>query len=294
MSKQRLRSPIIWFGGKGAMVPKLISLFPPNELYDVYGEVFGGGASLLFAKQPSPKEFYNDLDKGAVEFFRMLKDATKFERFYRLVCLTPYSRAEYIHDRDTWEDEQDDVLRAYKWFIVARMSFSGAFGGGWRFKLYTTTRNMVGTAGGWQSIIEMLPLIHERLANVEIMNKSFEDVIPQYNNERTFLYLDPPYILDTRRSGGYKHEMTNDDHRRLVDMIRDFKGMVMLSGYRHEIYDDGLPGWKRFEFNVSCYAAGRTRLTGLLGDGATDDDTHRRTECIWVNYDVGGQLGLSI
>ena len=50
MGKKSLRSPIKWFGGKGKFVSKLLPLMPPHLSYV---EVFGGGASLLFAKEPS-------------------------------------------------------------------------------------------------------------------------------------------------------------------------------------------------------------------------------------------------
>jgi len=67
----RLRSPMWWFGGKGKMVKKLLPLIPQHK---IYVEVFGGGASLLFAKEPSPVEVYNDLNSDLVNFFRVLRD----------------------------------------------------------------------------------------------------------------------------------------------------------------------------------------------------------------------------
>lgn len=79
-----LRSPICWFGGKGLMVSKLLPLIPPHH---IYVEVFGGGASLLFAKEPSPVEVYNDIDSGLVNFFRVLRDPEKFARFLPLGCI---------------------------------------------------------------------------------------------------------------------------------------------------------------------------------------------------------------
>ena len=63
MSNSRLRSPIVWFGGKGLMTAKLLKLMPPHK---IYVEVFGGGASLLFAKRTSPVEVYNDIDRKSV------------------------------------------------------------------------------------------------------------------------------------------------------------------------------------------------------------------------------------
>jgi len=64
-----MRSPINWVGGKGNMVAKLLKYIPPHY---VYVEVFGGGASLLFAKKPSPVEVYNDIDVNLVNFFRYI------------------------------------------------------------------------------------------------------------------------------------------------------------------------------------------------------------------------------
>jgi len=45
--------------------------------------------------------------------------------------LIPYSREEYYYCRDTWRDEEDDILRAVKWFVAARQNFSGQHGAGW-------------------------------------------------------------------------------------------------------------------------------------------------------------------
>ena len=87
----KIRSPIRWFGGKGMLVSKLLPCVPQHKYYC---EVFGGSAALLFAKQPAEFEVYNDTDSGLVNFFRVLRDPEKFQKFYHKVCLTPYSRYE--------------------------------------------------------------------------------------------------------------------------------------------------------------------------------------------------------
>ena len=86
---EKLRSPIRRFGGKTHLLGKLL---PHICKHHVYTESFGGGAALLFAKAPSPVEVLNDLDGGIVNLFKVLSDPFLFEEFYRLVCLTPYSR----------------------------------------------------------------------------------------------------------------------------------------------------------------------------------------------------------
>jgi DNA adenine methylase len=278
--KGKLRSPILWFGGKGNMVEKLLKLIPKHH---IYVEVFGGGAQLLFAKLPSPVEVYNDIDSSLTNFFRVLRDPEKFQRFYRLVSLTPYSREEYYFCRDTWEQCDDDVERAYRWFVVARMSFSGYFGASWGFALNASSRGMSERCSSWLGAIKMLPQIHARVMRVQIEHKDFRELIPLYDTPKTLFYLDPPYIPETRRSGGYQHEMTIDDHKELVNIILKVKGMVMLSGYRHPIYEPlEQSGWVRYDYETACHAAGRTRATGILGKGAAKK-IQPRVESVWLS-----------
>jgi DNA adenine methylase len=278
--KVKLRSPINWFGGKGNMVEKLLKLIPKHH---IYVEVFGGGAQLLFAKLPSPVEVYNDIDSSLVNFFRVLRDPEKFQRFHQLVSLTPYSREEYYFCRATWQQCEDDVERAYRWFVVARMSFGGDFGAGWGFSLNTSSRGMNKLCSDWLSTIELLPQIHTRIMRVQIEHKDFRELIPLYDTPKTLFYMDPPYIPETRRSGGYRYEMTIDDHKELVDIILKLKGMVMLSGYRHPIYEPlEQSGWVRYDYETACHAAGKTRGTGILGDGAAKR-MQPRVESAWLS-----------
>jgi DNA adenine methylase len=287
--RAKLRSPIHWFGGKGNMVGKLLKLVPKHH---TYVEVFGGGAQLLFAKSPSPVEVYNDVASDLVNFFRVLRDPEKFQRFHRLVSLTPYSREEYYFCRDTWEQCEDDVERAYRWFVVARMSFSGTFGASWSFSLNTSSRGMSESCSAWLSAIEILPQIHARIMRVQIEHKDFRELIPLYDTPKTLFYMDPPYIPETRRSGGYRYEMSIDDHKELVDIILKLKGMVMLSGYRHLIYEPlERSGWARYDYETVCHATAKTRATGILGEGSAKR-MQRRVESVWLSPNCQKQPSL--
>src|SRR3546814_5656605 len=83
-----------------------------------------------------------------------------------------------------------------------------------------------------------------------IENRPAGDVIAQHDAPDTLFYVDPPYMHETRslkdRSGRYyDHEMTDADHRALLDQLQQVKGMVVISGYRSPLYDELLSGWSR-------------------------------------------------
>ena len=82
------------------------------------------------------------------------------------------------------------------------------------------------------------------------------------------VYLDPPYLMETRRSQRplYQYEYTDADHERLLDCILDLDCYVMISGYWSEMYADRLSGWRTITF------ASQTR-------GGTT-----ATEWLWLNY----------
>jgi len=262
------------------MVAKLLPLIPKHK---IYVEPFGGGANLLIAKEPSLVEVYNDLDEGLVNFFRVLRDKDKFQKFYEQIVLTPYSRKEFYYCRETWQSETDDVMRAVKWFVMARQSFSGDIYGGWSYSIEQSARGMSSAVSKWLNTIEMLPEICERLLRVQIECNDFRKVMETYDTPETFFYLDPPYVPDTRRAGQYRCEMSIDDHKDLVNILLKINGKAMLSGYDNEIYKPlEIAGWQKLSFEVVSSAAGKTRNSNLQGKGSAKK-YQKRIECVWLS-----------
>ncbi|MCE5322155.1 DNA adenine methylase [bacterium] len=277
MSTQ-LHSPIQWFGGKQLLAKKLLALIPEHH---TYVEPFGGGGSLLLTKDPSPVEVYNDLDGDLVNFFRVLRDPAQFADFYQRAWLSPYSREEYSFCKDHLNDNPDPIERARRFFVLARFSFSGVLGNAFGLGVTSSSRGMAEKASAYKNVLCMLPLISERLSRVEIECYDFRRILKIYDTPETFFYLDPPYVPSTRKGGSYRCEMTEEDHRDLVELLRHVTGKVMLSGYPNELYDT--LGWDKQEWEVNCKAAGRTRASGLQGEGHVSE-RQKRVECVWRNY----------
>jgi DNA adenine methylase len=83
------------------------------------------------------------------------------------------------------------------------------------------------------------------------------------------VYCDPPYPLSVRRSKRaiYAHEFgTEEEHAELLRLIVALPCMVMISGYRSDLYDRALAKWRRAEFHTTNRAGQRT------------------LECVWMNF----------
>lgn len=95
---------------------------------------------------------------------------------------------------------------------------------------------------------------------------------PYIENPKTLIYLDPPYVLSTRKGGElYDHEMSDDDHKKLLNMVSDLPSMVMISGYRSDLYDEYLSHFHRIDYQT------------MTRQGMVE-------ECLWMNFEPPIQL----
>lgn len=114
------------------------------------------------------------------------------------------------------------------------------------------------------------PELNQRLQGVIIENRDALAVMRSHDAETTLHYIDPPYMPETRSKGHryYRHEMTVEGHEQLLAVAGTLTGMVMISGYDCEVYNDMLTDWKKTE-KASRISSGRG--TGI------------KTECLWIN-----------
>ena len=235
-----------WYGGKYSHLDWLLPLLPGCHHYC---EPFGGAASVLLNRDPSPVETYNDIDGEVVNFFHVLREQ-KDELLY-FIGMTPFSREEFMEAIRTNGNGKNlsPLERARRFFIRARQVRTGlaqtASNGRWANCLNTSRAGMSGAVSRWLGSVEGLEYIATRLLRVQIENDKAISVIKRYDSSETLFYCDPPYPHESRGdSKAYSYEMTNRDHVELATVLSNVKGKVAVSGYDCDLMNKLYRNWK--------------------------------------------------
>ena len=266
LREESVKHPAIrYHGGKFRLASWIIPQMPEHICYV---EPFGGAAGVLLQKPRSYAEVYNDLDGEVVNLFRVLRDPEMNQRLRDACALTPYSRDEFCAAREV---VTESVERARRMVVRACMGFGSASGIGGNSGFRSDSKRKYATAAHlWERYPENLSAVCQRLQGVIIENKDALAVMRAHDAKTTSHYIDPPYVPETRVQGNryYNHEMTVEGHEQLLAVARTMTGMVMISGYDTDVYNDMLVGWQKME-KSSRISAGR--------------GTKVRTECLWSN-----------
>lgn len=229
------------------MLPIIYSVFPLE--YTRYIEVFGGSAAVLLGKPKDKFEVYNDLDAELVNLIRCIKYRSA-ELLLELDFLPINSREEFEEWNRFCRGEGDyaakhlstqleiidkmipkemgaelkasmrsrvenlEVRQAAAYFLRTRHSYasSGRSFACQPFNIRTT----------FQQIAEM----SIRIQDLIIENQSFEILIPHYDREDSFFYLDPPYY---NSEYVYDADFDWEQHVQMRDILADCKGKWLVS-----------------------------------------------------------------
>lgn len=270
LNKATITGPALrYHGGKYRLAGWILEHFPQHRCYV---EAFGGAASVLLKKPRSYSEVYNDLDGEIVNFFRVLRDPQTCQQLIAALTMTPYARAEF---ELAYQMTDDPVEMARRVAVRAQMGFgsAGATKSTTGFRIdtkrpYNTAQHL------WTRYPDNVAAVAERFSSVLIENRNALTVMQQHDSADTLHYVDPPYVWGTRvlrnRKGCYKHEMTDDQHVELLTGLNALKGMVVLSGYDSDLYNDLLSQlhWINYARSSRASAYRGTKMTW---------------EMIWIN-----------
>jgi len=251
-------------GSKWSSAEWIIDNFPDGYENMTYLEPCFGSGAVFFNKNRSKIETINDVDQNVVNLFRVVRDHPQV--INDLIRFTPWSREEY---KLSYEQTEDEIEKARRFLVRCWQAIGTKTSDitGWSNNIKPVDSG----SSRWSRLEESISMTATRLKSdgmylVQIENMDMFELIRRYSKPYVFIYIDPPYLLNTRSKRIYKHELTNEDHIELLKLINEHKGPVMISGYDSDLYNSHLEGWYKDTKPTRCE----------MGKDAI--------EVIWMNY----------
>lgn len=253
-------------GAKNRIAKWITSNIPKHK---IYCEPFFGSGAVFFNKKPCYNEILNDIDDEIYNFFATLRKHP--DELVEVITLTPYCRTEY--ESAYQSTTANDVERARQFAVKCWQGFGcgNKYKNGFRRGIGATSPN---PAKAWNELPDTLRVAAERIKNAQIEHKDAIDLIQCLRGQDTFIYVAPPYMLSTRKTNLYNHELKDEYHVKLLKVLCDSDCKIMISGYENELYDEYLKGWRKESKNT------------------TAECSVKRTETIWMNYNEAEQISI--
>ena len=273
-------------GGKARQCRELLRYIPDH---DIYVEAFMGAASLVLNKARVKSETINDINSLLYCLFKVLRD--QGDVFIQKLKLTPYSREEfdkcfeYLKGND-FKPTFDLMESARCVLVYIQFSVGHSLGpSNSGFSTYRFSGDN-SPAHSWVSLVDAMNLVVDRLRDVIIENRNALELIDAAfdtpKEDRTFLFLDPPYYKESMRrvSASYgtiaKDSIELEFHEDLLELIADRdRCKIMICGYTNDLYDDYLHSWRK------VVLSNRSPMSDNMKGGKGE----LRDDCIWMNWD---------
>ena len=210
--KPPLKSPLRYPGGKSRGVKEIIKYFPA-EVDRVCSPFMGGGSIELELVSRGVKVFGYDIFEPLVDFWQVLlknpdKLAARVRKFY------PLTRSKFYDLQKTFSNITTAEERAAVFFVLNRASFSGAtLSGGMspQHPRFTPTA------------IDYLSRF--KTDNLQVEKADFETSLGKHKDD--FLYLDPPYLIESKLYGVKGDTHRDFDHEGLATILTKRMGWIL-------------------------------------------------------------------
>lgn len=181
---KHLKPLIKWSGGKSDEIKMFEKYFPEN--YSTYIEPFVGGGSVYFYLNPN-NAVISDVHTELIDLYKSIGTG-KGQEIYEFMKQYPNDEITYYKVRDEMEIK-DELDSAKRFYYQRKTCFRGML-------RYNKNGKFNIPFGRYKTInySELLNKDYETLlSRTEILNKGFEYIFENYNDENNFMFLDPPY-----------------------------------------------------------------------------------------------------
>lgn len=222
-----MKPPISYYGGKQAIINHILPLIPYHE---VYTEVFFGGGTVFFSKEPAVNETINDRLDIVINFYKVLKN--NYKALKKLIDESLLSKTTHTHALKVIQNKtpSDKTLLAWAFWYTCNFSYLNKIGGGIKYSNHQSITPPQALKRKKELFTELLVY---RIENAHIENRDALWILNSRNVVKAFHYEDPPYIgADMGHYKGY----TMEEYINLLDWNSNkCKGKFILSNYRSEI-----------------------------------------------------------
>lgn len=130
---------------------------------------------------------------------------------------------------------QDDIEKAVVFiYIVLNTYYNDIYKKNPDFN-FQNKKKVVDSLNHYDYFLKLIYKIRMRFQDVLITNLDFRDCIRKFDNETTFFYLDPPYIVKEKY---YSLEFTEKDHLDLFELLKNTKSKFLLSYSENEFIEN--------------------------------------------------------
>lgn len=281
---KRNHSPFRFPGGKFYARKLILECIPEH---DKYCEPFAGGASIFFAKPKANCNILNDLDEELINCYIQIRD--NVENLIKLLDGIEATKKLHTYYKNEYKPK-NDLERAFRRFYLNRTSYSGIMKSENCYWGYGPKYSM--QPKNWPN---HLRTVSDRLANVELYNYDFEELINKLEEE-FFLFIDPPYF-DASQDKFYPASFSKEDHSRLAKVIKKNRNKFkFLITYDNTDEIKELYNWchsiTNREWNYTLFRTDDQKNRKKLKDGYIGK-RYKGKEIFITNYyleEVAGQL----
>lgn len=181
---KHLKPLVKWSGGKSDEIKMFDKYFPKH--YTKYIEPFVGGGSVYFYLNPN-NAVISDVHTELIDLYKSIGDG-KGKEIFDFMKQNPNDETTYYKVRDKME-VNTPLDSAKRFYYERKTCFRGML-------RYNKNGKFNIPFGRYKTInySELLNKDYETLlGRTEILNKGFEYIFENYNDENNFMFLDPPY-----------------------------------------------------------------------------------------------------
>jgi len=244
-------------GGKSGSgtYQRIICQIPPHQ---VYIEAFLGGAAIMSLKKPANLNIGIDLVDGEKLLLNWVAAETVTPAATPLSGLVDVILA-------SGNNAESGGARRRMTPQKARAAGNAGYGANAGARILTSKTASVDPTNRYSSPHAETGVVRSRW---EFHRADAIEWLSKYKfTGAEMVYCDPPYMHETRgRTRRYEYEMTDAQHRALLEVLRTIPCPVMISGYWTRLYDRTLKGWRAMNFQA-------VNRAGTMA-----------TEWLWMNY----------